>query len=439
MRLFLFKIVLFLFCLAPHYVLAQDNHSDQGEAHAHCVSSCSAAVASKPGWEFAYCQKAAGINQYDSFVRHIASGDIGACWQYGGDPQSAHGYPAGQTCGSRPQISGYFEDTVGGNFNSFPTTSCGSGCFYVADGPVGDACVWSDTNGNNEADDTEPKWCVYTQTTDGTVCSAGIGGAVPLPNTSEPSPNHYDCTNTQCVAPGGTNPGSGSNPAQQSGISGGPGPNPIPPGTEQTGSSHGAGDGDSSTPIPSPGGGGSQSPDGDCNPLSNPDCGYTGSAGPSGSCDELPTCEGDPVQCAILRQSWATACVDNGEVSIPDDCDAPATCDGDIVNCSSLLLARSQFCAIFGDTDWLTSQNPTTDADFDRDLKDEAESIDLSSEIDMGGFAGAGACPADYVVAVMGSSVNVSFTPLCDLASILRPLVIISSLLIGYMIIGGRR
>lgn len=415
---------------------AQDSHTDQGLAYSHCVSSCSTSVASKPGWEFAYCQKVTGVNQYNAYVRHIASGDIGACWQYGGDPQSAHGFPANTSCSSRPQISGYFEDTIGGNFNSFPTTSCSSGCFYVADGPVGDACVWSDTNGNNVADDSEPKWCVYTQTTDGNYCSSGIGGATPMPNMSEPSPNNYDCTNTQCVVPGQTNPGSGSNPSDQSGIQSPPPVNPDPGGVS-TGGNHGGGDGDPTT-APSGGGGGAGAEGGDCNPLSNPDCEYAGEAGASGSCDELPVCSGDPVQCAILRQSWTTACIDNGEVSIPTDCDAPATCTGDNINCSSLLLARSQFCAIFGDQDWLTSQNPTTDADFDRDLKDEATSIDLATEIDTAGFS-TGACPADLVVPVLGSTVPVTFAPLCDLASIIRPLIIISSLLMGYMIIGGRR
>jgi hypothetical protein len=229
--------------------------------------------------------------------------------------------------------------------------------------------------------------------------------------------------------------------------------------SDQSGGNTGTGDGDPDTagdgaggdPDDSTGTGdgdvdGDGDRDVDCNPFSNPDCAFSGSASAKAQCGTPPTCtHSDPVQCAQLVQQYNIMCAilndqdgdgsDNtvGEYS---DCSSPPPCTSENpVECAALVQSWSLAC----DTFVGTSGDPSLDEDFGRDLKTEADEFDASTMIDETGFISSASCPAPQVVSVLGASVNVSFQSMCDLAAVLRPLLIAASMLIGYMIIGGKK
>lgn len=129
---------------------------------------------------------------------------------------------------------------------------------------------------------------------------------------------------------------------------------------------------------------------GTCDPASGQCDPGSGSAGTSGSCETQPSCSGDAIQCAILIQSWKNTC-----------------------NALDLKGEKPPWEA---------------DPDYGRDLADEAQEIDVSGQIDAGGFAAA-SCPANPTLSMFGQTVVIDLSYVCDIAGIVRFFVIILTLM----------
>jgi hypothetical protein len=436
---FVVIVLLGLFSGNVQAVYEQDSHSMSADALTHCTSSATSAGAlfvSNVGgnWsavpqacehfsvaKYYFCKFSARLNGVHQFYRNCnqplsGSGTAGPYYRQ-------HVYTTvSPACEAdvNDQITSYW-GSLHGSLEA-PASVCLDNCNYnyVVGPSLGCQNLVSDPN----------QWeCGSTYAHDGEECQS---------NTSEESgivpgdPNYYDCTNVDCSSD--PSPGGGSGESGDV-----PDVDPQNPGTGSSG-----GDGNSATPNQGTGSGntgGGTGADGtgaDCDPSSNPDCAYAGSGTGSGSCDVQPVCTGDPVQCAILYQEWASMCYDGGEFTNPSDCQIALTCEGDVLLCEMIRQERQQYCdAYVGDGS--TDLDPTNNVDFDRDLKDEAEIVELPDGFNSAGL-GAGSCPADIPLNLSFGSVNVSFATACSMAPIIRLFVILSATLGAvFIVIGGGR
>lgn len=122
--------------------------------------------------------------------------------------------------------------------------------------------------------------------------------------------------------------------------------------------------------------------------VQNPNSPMCKSGAFAGSCTSEPACSGDPVQCAVAVASWRTDCK---TMSPGTPTDGPAVVEKKIGN---------QFA-----------------------------SSDLP---------GAGSCPSPRTVSIGPYTIAVEFTPLCEFASALRPVIILLGWIAAAYIVLGR-
>lgn len=89
-------------------------------------------------------------------------------------------------------------------------------------------------------------------------------------------------------------------------------------------------------------------PDGTGSPPPGGD-GENGSASGGADCDAPPSCSGDPVNCAVLDQTWRNRCSANGHKLTDGGCGTDGgvlsfTCSGDSVMCKQALLLKEAAC-----------------------------------------------------------------------------------------------
>lgn len=108
-----------------------------------------------------------------------------------------------------------------------------------------------------------------------------------------------------------------------------------------------------------------------------------------GECAAVPFCSGDAIDCAIARHLWEAKCALATDVQVDE----------------------AALEASLGDTDLST-------------IVDGGE-VDASDPLGLGGYSelSAPSCPADYTFNVLGASVPVSWTYVCQLLMLIRPLV----------------
>ena len=146
------------------------------------------------------------------------------------------------------------------------------------------------------------------------------------------------------------------------------------------------------------------------------------------TCDVAPSCDGDPVGCAILNQQWLTRCDKNTEYS-DSDCGAQPQCSGDVLLCAGLINEwqnRCQFNKSPADAeDFFEERGFQTAEDYDSQggIFGDGESVSLTG-VASGVFesrsAVVGSCPADtsYNLGLVGDY-SFSYQPICDAASML--------------------
>jgi hypothetical protein len=122
-----------------------------------------------------------------------------------------------------------------------------------------------------------------------------------------------------------------------------------------------------------------------------------GSGSSSGSCAIEPSCEGDPIQCAILRQSWLSRCYEPvSDLEVGSLVGAPSGVGSEIVELGDL-------------------------------------------ETDVFGTE-AGSCPADQEITVFGSVLALPWSFACQLAGYMRPLILLMAYLqSAYIVVGAFR
>ncbi|WP_205417079.1 attachment protein [Pseudomonas aeruginosa] len=223
---------------------------------------------------------------------------------------------------------------------SSPPSGCLSGCAYEADSSRPTSCYR--TPGS-----TTEGFCNYTLKSNGQNCSAdsgnlgGTGPSLSEPNqppvTDPPSdpndpgcPKGYSWSGTTCVKtptdptdptdpkdPGGDGGGTGGG---DGGGTGGGGDGGTGGGDGGTGGGDGnggtgGGDGDGG----GTGGGGDGGGDGQCDPAKDPNkCGSGSSISGDGDCKVAIQCNGDAIQCAIVRQEKAARCADEEFRTVDD-------------------------------------------------------------------------------------------------------------------------
>ncbi|MFU5879417.1 attachment protein [Pseudomonas aeruginosa] len=223
---------------------------------------------------------------------------------------------------------------------SSPPSGCLNGCAYEADSSRPNSCYR--TPGS-----TTEGFCNYTLKSNGQNCatdSGNLGGTGPSlnepdqpPVTDPPSdpndpgcPKGYSWSGTTCVKtptdptdptdpkdPGGDGGGTGGG---DGGGTGGGGDGGTGGGDGGTGGGDGnggtgGGDGDGG----GTGGGGDGGGDGQCDPAKDPNkCGSGSSISGDGDCKVAIQCNGDAIQCAIVRQEKAARCADEEFRTVDD-------------------------------------------------------------------------------------------------------------------------
>lgn len=123
----------------------------------------------------------------------------------------------------------------------------------------------------------------------------------------------------------------------------------------------------------------------------------------SGSC-EATSCEGDAIQCAILRQQRKEYCEN--------------TTDNASSTLGKSLLSGSD------------PEQGLINASF------KGSTVDLSSQaLDQGGFLGGGSCLADRTIEVFNQAVPVSFSTVCNNIQPLRAVILLVSLMAAYLLV----
>jgi hypothetical protein len=422
-----------------------DTHGESTEALSHCEANITAAIANRqpampPGWtlENGRCTHDAGAKKYNCAIDRYYQGSYNmtmgcnSCFtnsnDCGGSSIFANHYynTYVDPCeGTEGQQIVHYNDAVYPAYQLPPTIGCIGECEYDLQGigPDGDLCNYDDANSNGSIDDGETYTCSYYYQGAGVSCSGGS------PLNDAPPGGQYDCTNVQC----GSDPDPGGGTGTDDGGDSLPGDDPTDPdGDDQDGNPDTPGGPDDGT------GDGDVDNDGDrdvdCNPQSNPDCEFTGSGTGSGDCATQPACSGDPVQCAQLYQIWASMCYDGTTLNNPTSCTAALQCDGDKLLCEIIRQQREQYCDLYVG-DGTEDLNVFNDANFNRDLKDEAEEIELAQAFDSAGFSGGGSCPAPIEVAWSGGTTSISLQPICDLSGIIQILVVLFATLSGAYIV----
>jgi len=162
------------------------------------------------------------------------------------------------------------------------------------------------------------------------------------------------------------------------------------------------------------------------------------------TCNAAPVCDGDAIQCAILNQQYLDRCNDSYESSALDSCGS-FECKGDAIQCASLKFQNKQYCDIKEqlDSDLLSSSladglndfidnydDPSGTVDSDGFLTSlDADQINVADSLDLGSIistdSNSGSCPPPETISLSKLNFQVSFQPFCDLATILRPFVLL--------------
>ena len=154
-----------------------------------------------------------------------------------------------------------------------------------------------------------------------------------------------------------------------------------------------------------------------------------------GNCapESQPTCDGDePILCAIAIQTWKTQCALNDDNFEGGDCASEITCEGDPIQCGIARIqwenkCYSEFPEGLGDKIEITSNDPSLLDQGDTDIGTILQGIynqPASSE----------SCPSPDVISVAGASLEVAYTPFCNFANMIRPVVLFFFGLLGFRI-----
>lgn len=171
-------------------------------------------------------------------------------------------------------------------------------------------------------------------------------------------------------------------------------------------------------------------PDGSvtCIPVNDPD--PPNDEGPPGN-DQQPG-NGDGEGEEDEGGCTGSGCDDENQLgSSSDTCDVPPTCTGQAIQCAMLKQQWKSIC-------WLgdVKDNPPPwddDPDWGRDLKAEAELVNVGAEIQAG--SPSGTCPENPSFTVFGETIEIDISMACSLAGIIRVFVLLGAWLTAGFIV----
>lgn len=154
--------------------------------------------------------------------------------------------------------------------------------------------------------------------------------------------------------------------------------------------------------------------------------GSSGNVAGGGSCVSPPRCSGDAIQCAILNQTWNTRCAPGNQSSGGGGTGTQPDYTGLL---STIADNTGRTANALEDT---TGEGPTPD---DEELPTEDEDISslIASIFNTSGAAGS--CPAPITVNTMVGPIDFKYDLMCDFASYIRYLVLISAGLASFRIV----
>lgn len=129
------------------------------------------------------------------------------------------------------------------------------------------------------------------------------------------------------------------------------------------------------------------------------------SASGGDNCDVPPQCDGDPIDCAIVAQSWLARC----QSEIPTE---------------SVILEQTGLSDV-GGVDSITEET------------DILENISNGGAWDQTGFGGSAQCPPPVTINVLGGSVDIEYDHICSFVTLLRPFVLLVGGLMAFTIVIG--
>jgi hypothetical protein len=120
-----------------------------------------------------------------------------------------------------------------------------------------------------------------------------------------------------------------------------------------------------------------------------------------------------------------------------ESCDVPVACEGDAIQCAILRQQKEEVCATEKAMDWEGNKQEVTDALQGEQYQVKEESIEAPSFITSGTRFLSSGCPAPRSVnLLMGGSVQMDFAPFCSFAEGLAPVIVSCALLFAALYVG---
>ncbi len=172
------------------------------------------------------------------------------------------------------------------------------------------------------------------------------------------------------------------------------------------------------------------------------------------SCETPPQCKGDPIGCAILRDTWKDRCESDQQLKGAGTCKGeqgftPFSCKGDPIACAMIGQMTQERCDAIN---FANSLEQAIDDDMNSlglsagpNLGENGELADVRTEEDLSNdFASvintskpySASCPANRDVSFSFATMAASYEPMCDMAYELSFFVrLLTSLIVGFMFV----
>uniref|UniRef100_A0A6H1Z6V7 TspB protein n=1 Tax=viral metagenome TaxID=1070528 RepID=A0A6H1Z6V7_9ZZZZ len=120
-----------------------------------------------------------------------------------------------------------------------------------------------------------------------------------------------------------------------------------------------------------------------------------------------------------------------------ENCDVPVACEGDVIQCAILRQQKAEVCATEEAMDWEGNKQQVTDAVQGEQYQVKEELIEAPSFISSGTRFLSSGCPSPRRVnLLMGGSVEMDFAPFCSFAEGLAPVIVSCALLFAALYVG---
>ena len=367
----------------------------------------------------AECQRVSNTT-YRCTLKNLQGGNVIGC----GNPghTTFFEWTTATSCSAQPEGQNYFSTQE-------PEKQCVNGCEYeattgsCATGQNGTSCLFEtsptgsvcDAPNSNDEDDL-PVNCIRNEDTGQVSCDCSVDPTqtwcqIPEDPEADNCITNHELGITVCYTDSGTD-------------------SPSPPDRQDPDNPPDPKDSGGTTTTPNDPKEGEDDPSNrECNPASDADCEWTGSANASARCGTVPHCSGDPVQCALLLQSYNTMCAvmtanenkGKGTASSSGSCETQPPCTADAGICTLIVQVWKSECRMWKDdgkafdpNEGVGEQEPGV-----FDGEEFTETIDVSEGGGIktnDGWWGTASCPAPSPVETSAGLFAIDYSVFCDAA-----------------------